>query len=163
MIFAVGVPRRPAPASRGPLGRHPEAAADTRRVPSDEAVKGKVLPARTPEEPEDVTERESSRHLRCYFPRTMERAIASARAKREYVEAIYQRYRRAKRAEKRQSLDELCHVADYHRKSASRLLTGPPPEPKGHGAGLAGRHAKLSPELRARRHGVDFGEDPLGD
>ena len=29
----------------------------------------------------------------------MERAIVSARAKREYVEAIYQRYRRAKRAE----------------------------------------------------------------
>jgi hypothetical protein len=57
----------------------------------------------------------------------MERAIVSARAKREYVEAIYQRYRRAKRAEKRQILDEFCRVADYHRKSAIRLLTGPAP------------------------------------
>src|SRR5882724_5060462 len=57
----------------------------------------------------------------------MERAIVSARAKREYVEAIYQRYRRAKRAEKRQMLDEFCHVARYHRKSAIRLLTGPAP------------------------------------
>src|SRR5882724_6312567 len=57
----------------------------------------------------------------------MERAIVSARAKREYVEAIYQRYRRAKRAEKRQMLDEFCHVAHYHRKSAIRLLTGPAP------------------------------------
>src|SRR6266508_6715259 len=51
MIFAVVVLRRPAPESRGPLGRHPEAAADTRRVPSDEAVKGKVLSTRTPEDP----------------------------------------------------------------------------------------------------------------
>ncbi len=57
----------------------------------------------------------------------MERAIVSARAKREYVEAIYQRYRRAQRAEKRQILDEFCHVAAYHRKSAIRLLTGPAP------------------------------------
>lgn len=40
---------------------------------------------------------------------------------------------------------------------------GTPPEPKRHGAGLAGRHAKLSPELRARGHDVDFGEDWLGD
>ena len=51
----------------------------------------------------------------------------SAQAKREYVEAIYQRYRRAKRAEKRQILDEFCQVAAYHRKSAIRLLTGPAP------------------------------------
>src|SRR5206468_1025728 len=57
----------------------------------------------------------------------MERPIVSAQAKREYVEAIYQRYRRAKRAEKRQMLDEFCHVARYHRKSAIRLLTGPAP------------------------------------
>jgi formate-dependent nitrite reductase cytochrome c552 subunit len=66
----------------------------------------------------------------------MESAIVSARAKREYVEAIYQHYRRAKRAEKRQILDEFCHVADYHRKSAIRLLTGPAPgavRPRGTG------------------------------
>src|SRR3989442_14765157 len=57
----------------------------------------------------------------------MERAIVSARAKRENGEAISQRYRRAKRAEKRQILDEFCHVAAYHRKSAIRLLSGPAP------------------------------------
>ena len=51
----------------------------------------------------------------------------SARAKREYVEAIYHRYRRAKRAEKRQILDDFCLVAAYHRKSTIRLLTGPAP------------------------------------
>lgn len=40
---------------------------------------------------------------------------------------------------------------------------GAPPESKRHGAGLAWRHAEFSPELRARGHGVDFGEDRLGD
>ena len=40
---------------------------------------------------------------------------------------------------------------------------GVPPESTGHGAGLAWGHAELSPELRARGHGVDFGEDRLGD
>lgn len=36
----------------------------------------------------DVTERESSRYLRCYFPLPMENPIVSAQAKREYVQAI---------------------------------------------------------------------------
>ena len=40
---------------------------------------------------------------------------------------------------------------------------GMPPESTGHGASLAWGHAELSPELRARGHGVDFGEDRLGD
>jgi hypothetical protein len=57
----------------------------------------------------------------------MERAIVSTRAKREYVQAIYPRYRAARRPEKRRILDEFCQVADYHRKHAIRLLNGPPP------------------------------------
>ncbi len=70
MIFAVVVPRRPAPESRGPLGRHLEAAADTRRVPSDEAVKGKVLPTRTPVEPYFFVSRGAgSRAMGCAAPR----------------------------------------------------------------------------------------------
>jgi hypothetical protein len=57
----------------------------------------------------------------------MEKAIVSARAKREYVQAIFQRYRHAGRAEKRRILDEFCQVAGYHRKHAIRLLNGPAP------------------------------------
>jgi hypothetical protein len=57
----------------------------------------------------------------------MEKAIVSARAKSEYVQAIYQRYRRAPRAEKKRILDEFCQVTTYHRKHAIRLLNGPAP------------------------------------
>ncbi len=57
----------------------------------------------------------------------MERAIVSARAKREYVHVIHQRYRAARRPEKRRILDEFCQVAGYHRKHAIRLLNGPAP------------------------------------
>jgi hypothetical protein len=53
--------------------------------------------------------------------------IVSARAKGEYVQAIYQRYRHAGRPEKRRILDEFCQVAGYHRKHAIRLLNGPAP------------------------------------
>ena len=51
----------------------------------------------------------------------------STRAKGEYVQAIYQRYRQARRPEKRRILDEFCQVAGYHRKHAIRLLNGPAP------------------------------------
>ncbi len=51
----------------------------------------------------------------------------SAEAKRQYVQAIYQRYRHASRAEKQRILDEFCQVAGYHRKYAIRLLNGPAP------------------------------------
>ena len=47
--------------------------------------------------------------------------------------------------------------------TSGRTSTRAPPEPKRHGAGFVCRHAKLSPELRARGYGVDFGEDRLGD
>jgi len=57
----------------------------------------------------------------------METTIVSAQSKREYVQAIYPRYRRAARPEKRQILDEFCKVTGYHRKHAIRVLTGPAP------------------------------------
>ena len=57
----------------------------------------------------------------------MERAIVSARAKQEYVQAIYHRYRGARRPEKRTILDEFCRVTGHHRKHAIRLLNGPTP------------------------------------
>jgi hypothetical protein len=64
-------------------------------------------------------------------------AIVSARAKREYVAAIYQRYRHAKRPDKQRILDEFCAVTGYHRKAAIRVLTGPAPG--------AARPARLRP------------------
>src|SRR3989441_13349980 len=53
--------------------------------------------------------------------------IVSARAKREYVQAIYERYRQARRADEGRILDEFCAVTRYHRKAAIRVLTGPAP------------------------------------
>jgi hypothetical protein len=46
----------------------------------------------------------------------------SPRSKREYLEAIVTRYRRAARKEKAYILDEFCSVCGYHRKHAIRLL-----------------------------------------
>ena len=57
----------------------------------------------------------------------MERAIVSAQSKREYVQAIFQRYRHAARLEKQRILDEFCQVTRVHRKHAIRLLNGPAP------------------------------------
>jgi len=57
----------------------------------------------------------------------MERAIVSAQSKREYVQAIYQRYRGARRPEKQRILDEFCQVTRHHRKHAIRLLNAPAP------------------------------------
>lgn len=45
----------------------------------------------------------------------------------EYLKAIYPRYQAASRLEKQRILDEFCKVTRYHRKSALRLLHGPPP------------------------------------
>src|SRR5262245_1715707 len=58
---------------------------------------------------------------------SMERAIVSARAKQEYVQAIYHRYRAARRPEKQTILNEFCQVTGHHRKHAIRLLNGPAP------------------------------------
>jgi hypothetical protein len=48
-------------------------------------------------------------------------------AKAEYLRAVHGRYRQAPRAAKGQILDEFCAATGYHRKSALRLLHGPPP------------------------------------
>ena len=51
----------------------------------------------------------------------------STRAKWEYLRAIHGRYRQAPREAKGPILDEFCATTGYHRKSALRLLHGPPP------------------------------------
>jgi len=48
--------------------------------------------------------------------------------RREYLRAIYQRYRRSSAEKKGVILDEFCKVCGYHRKYAIRLLRGPRPE-----------------------------------
>jgi len=48
--------------------------------------------------------------------------------RREYLRAIYDRYRRGSPKQKGAILDEFCRVCDYHRKYAIRLLRGPRPE-----------------------------------
>ncbi len=57
----------------------------------------------------------------------MERPLVSTRTKQEYVQAIYHRYRGARRPEKQRILDEFCQVTQQHRKHAIRLLNGPAP------------------------------------
>lgn len=44
------------------------------------------------------------------------------RSKREYVEAVFVRYKKASRKEKKGILDEFCAILDYHRKHAIRAL-----------------------------------------
>ena len=65
----------------------------------------------------------------------------SAQAKREYLQAIYTRYRQANRAEKQRMLDECCQVTGYHRKYVVRRLNGPAPS------------APRRPRLRAATYG----------
>src|SRR4030043_369811 len=48
--------------------------------------------------------------------------VMSSRSKREYLEAIYLRYKRACRKDKAIILDEFCTTCGYHRKHAIRLL-----------------------------------------
>jgi hypothetical protein len=48
--------------------------------------------------------------------------------RREYLRAIYERYRRSSKEKKGAILDEFCRVCDCHRKHAIRLLRGPCPE-----------------------------------
>jgi hypothetical protein len=45
-------------------------------------------------------------------------------SRRDYLQKIYQRYRRAGKEEKRHILDEFCSNCGYHRKYAIRLLNG---------------------------------------
>ena len=48
--------------------------------------------------------------------------IMSSKSKREYLEAIYLRYKKASRKQKALILDEFCVTCGYHRKHAIRLL-----------------------------------------
>jgi hypothetical protein len=59
--------------------------------------------------------------------RPEELSIVSAQAKREYLYAIYGRYRQASRPEKHRMLDECCRVTGYHRKYVLRRLNGAAP------------------------------------
>ena len=45
----------------------------------------------------------------------------------EYLQAIYDRYRKAGRKGKKAMLNEFCANTGYHRKYAIRLLNGPEP------------------------------------
>ena len=53
---------------------------------------------------------------------TLIESPVSSKSKREYLEAIYLRYRRASRKKKAVILDEFCAACKYHRKHAIRLL-----------------------------------------
>jgi hypothetical protein len=48
----------------------------------------------------------------------------SPRSKKEYIEAIFLRYKHGSREEKTHILDEFCTICGYHRKHAIRLLKG---------------------------------------
>jgi hypothetical protein len=48
--------------------------------------------------------------------------------KHTYMKAIYPRYQRATREQKKAMLDEFCETYECHRKHAIRLLSGAPPE-----------------------------------
>ena len=67
---------------------------------------------------------------------TKEGYTVSRQGKWEYLKAIHARYHQAARAEKGRILDEFCQVTGYHRKSALRLLNGPPPVRRPPGADL---------------------------
>jgi hypothetical protein len=48
----------------------------------------------------------------------------SPRSKREYIEAVFIRYKKASREKKKGILDEFCATLGYHRKHAIRVLRG---------------------------------------
>jgi hypothetical protein len=48
----------------------------------------------------------------------------SPQSKKEYLEAIFKRYKKATKAQKHLILDEFCTATQYHRKHAIRLLGG---------------------------------------
>ena len=54
----------------------------------------------------------------------------NGRSRREYLLAIYSRYRQADLREKQVILNEFCRNTGYNRKYAIRLLNGPGPDPR---------------------------------
>jgi transposase InsO family protein len=69
------------------------------------------------------------------------------KGRREYLRAIYERYRKAGRKSKKVILSEFCANTGYHRKYAIRLLNGPQPE------------KRRTP--RARRRGPSYSPETL--
>ena len=57
----------------------------------------------------------------------------NGRSRREYLEVIYSRYRRAELRKKQVILNEFCRNTGYNRKYAIRLLNAPPPSPRREG------------------------------
>jgi hypothetical protein len=64
----------------------------------------------------------------------------------EYLQAVYERYRKAGRGTKKAILNEFCANRKYHRKYAIRLLNGAPPEKQ---------------RRPARRRGVSYEQETL--
>jgi hypothetical protein len=64
--------------------------------------------------------------------------------KREYVEAIRDRYRHATKRGKHRILDEVCQVCGYHRKYAIRVLNLSQPSSHTHAPRRAGRTARYT-------------------
>lgn len=60
----------------------------------------------------------------------MEEFRMARQSKREYLQSIHERYRRARRAEKTAMLEEFCKVCGYNRKYAIWLLKRPLSQPK---------------------------------
>jgi hypothetical protein len=83
--------------------------------------------------------------------RPKERHIVSAQARWEYLQAVYPRYRQARRREKQRILDEFCRIAGYHRKYAIRLLNGPPP---GRPRAVRHRPATYGPAVITALHAI---------
>ena len=71
-----------------------------------------------------MIEKGSLTHNRCYPENGAQKGdlIMSPRSKREYIKAIFLRYRKAPHKEKPIILDEFCATCRYHRKHAIRLL-----------------------------------------
>ena len=68
------------------------------------------------------------------------------KGRREYLQAVYDRYQKAGRKDKRAILSEFCANAGYNRKYAIRLLNGPRPD---------------KPWRPPRRRGVSYGQPTL--
>lgn len=62
----------------------------------------------------------------------MEEFRMARQSKRQYLQSIHERYRRARRAEKTAMLEEFCKVCGYNRKYAIWLLKRPLSQPKAH-------------------------------
>lgn len=72
------------------------------------------------------------------------------------MQAVYGRYRQARRPDKGRILTEFCHVVGCHRKSAIRLLNGPAPGAARPPRRRAPRYAAATIEaLRGNPEGIE--------